>query len=167
MIKIKLVDMPFAALERPSLALAQIKATIFSTLGDDTEVEICQLNHDFYSFINDINVYQHALSVEGLNSGYGDWIFRHIAFPEATDNIDDYLARYYFSDTASSQLIKDFTIKKRMQLAEFLTSLMHKYELHEADIIGFTSFFSQNVACMAMARLIKDQNPDAITVQCF
>jgi ribosomal peptide maturation radical SAM protein 1 len=61
-------------------------------------------------------------------------------------------------------LIIDAIRDKRPGIDEFLRSLIHRYGLDRADIVGFTSMFNQNVASFAMARHLKEKNPKVITV---
>jgi ribosomal peptide maturation radical SAM protein 1 len=45
-----------------------------------------------------------------------------------------------------------------------LERLIDQYQLDQAHIVGFTSMFAQNVACFAMARKLKEQVPQVVTV---
>jgi len=164
MYKIVLIDMPFAALSHPSLALAQLKAVVNKRFKDRVMVEICQLNHDFAHYVGDIETYQYPLSVDGLNSGFGEWFFRQSAFPEIPDNSEEYYRRYYSTHDEQTRRLKQFTQEKRQGLDNFLEQMIVKYQLNQADVAGFTSFFAQNVASLAMARKLKEHNPDMSTV---
>jgi magnesium-protoporphyrin IX monomethyl ester (oxidative) cyclase len=46
----------------------------------------------------------------------------------------------------------------------FLEELIDRYDLASYQLVGFTSMFSQNAACFAMARKLKQRNPRIITV---
>jgi len=46
-----LVNMPFAALYLPSLALTQLKSVTEEKLGNEVSIKIAYLNHDFARFI--------------------------------------------------------------------------------------------------------------------
>ena len=40
--------------------------------------------------------------------------------------------------------------------------MIDKYRLAEADLVGFTSMFTQNVASFALARLLKESRPEIV-----
>jgi ribosomal peptide maturation radical SAM protein 1 len=54
--------------------------------------------------------------------------------------------------------------RKRKGLDDYLDKLVTKHDLDQAAIVGFTSMFSQNAACFAMARKLKERNPDITVV---
>jgi ribosomal peptide maturation radical SAM protein 1 len=42
--------------------------------------------------------------------------------------------------------------------------VVKKHQLDDENLVGFTSMFAQNVACFAMARTLKEMNPEVVTV---
>jgi ribosomal peptide maturation radical SAM protein 1 len=159
---ISLVSMPFAGISLPSIGLTQLKAVVRKTFGNAVRVEIHYLNHDFVDFMGGEKVYSEILSLNGLTSGLGDWIFRHAAFTDAADNTEKYFARYFMRNDAQTIAARNLILDRREKIVEELKRLMEKYELHKSMIVGFTSFFSQSVASLAMARLIKERNQDVV-----
>ena len=164
MYKIALVNMPFADLHMPSLALTQLKAVVDAEFNDRVSVKIHYLNHDFAHYLGIELSQKLGLSAEAHNSGVGDWIFRQVAFPDLPDNTELYFRRFFPTRTPQVEMMKRVVLMKRQGLDAFLDSLIDKYKLAEADIVGFTSMFSQNVACFALARKLKVRNPKIITV---
>ncbi len=164
MYKISLVNMPFAILNTPSVALTQLKSVLDNRFEGQVSVETCYLNMDFAHYVG-VALYQYiAFAVEGLVSGIGDWFFRQLAFPEAIDNAQEYFSRYYPHPGKRTQVLK-YTVQKRRQgLDAYLDELITKYSLDQAAIVGFTSRFCQNLASFALARKLKERNPDIITV---
>ena len=160
--RICLINMPFASPEAPSIALTQLKAVLDERFAGRAAVEIHYLNLDFLEFTGDLSHYQAMISGHGRLAGTADWFFRQAAFPDAPDNTDDYLARFYFD--AGTVPIRDFLLLKRPLLTAFLDSLITRHRLDEATIVGFTSLFFQTMASFAMARRIKDRNRDVTTV---
>jgi len=164
MFKISLVNMPFASLAMPSIGLTQLKSVVKKTFGDQVEVDIHYINHDFSRYVG-IDLYQFvAISGEAHNTGLGDWFFRQAAFPHLEDNMDNYFRRYYPLHNEEHRMYKQVVQEKRLRLDQLLDSLITKYSLDRANIVGFTSMFTQNVACLAMARKIKTRNPNVITI---
>lgn len=152
-IKVLLVNMPFASPSIPSLALTQLKAVV----PPEVQTEILYLNHDFAKHIGDLEAYRHVLSDYGFMTGIGDWFFRQSAFPDAADNTAEYFERYY---DGAEQPGWEVLLKCRANIDDFLDSLIVKYCMAEADVVGFTALFAQTVASFAMARRLKLANPN-------
>jgi ribosomal peptide maturation radical SAM protein 1 len=162
--KIFLINMPFAILNTPSIALTQLKSVLDDQFEEQVSVKVLYLNLDFAHYMG-VSLYQYiAFAVEGLVSGIGDWFFRQSAFPELVDNAQEYFSRYYSHPGKRTQVLKYAIQKKRQGVDDYLDELIAAYGLDQATIVGFTSRFSQNLACLAMARKLKERNPDIITV---
>jgi radical SAM superfamily enzyme YgiQ (UPF0313 family) len=155
--------MPFAAINMPSLALTQLKAVVEATFPDEVSVEIIYLNQEFAHYLG-LDPYESVTNqMDHHDSGLGDWFFRQVAFPEAADNIEIYLHRFYAVQSPKLQMFRNYVLQKRQGLDAFLGKLIMKHQLTQANLVGLTSMFSQNVACMAMARKIKSWNSRVIT----
>ena len=164
MYKISLVDMPFANLQLPSLALTQIRSITQAKLPGRVTIDIAPLTHDFARYLG-IDRYQYiSTSMQALYAGLGDWFFRQQAFPELPDNTGQYLERYFWGKGRDEEQVKDLIEQKRPALDVFMDELITKYELDRAQIVGFTSMFMQNAANFAMARKLKELNPEVITI---
>jgi len=163
MFEIVLINMPFADVLTPSLALTQLKYVVEQAFPATVRARILYLNNDFAGFLGAELCHDVALGLKHHTSGFGDWLFRKAAFPEVEDNIEEYFTRYYPRRDAETRRFKEFVGEKRPQIEQFLEGLISKYRIDEASLVGFTSMFSQNVACFALARAIKRVNP-AITV---
>ena len=152
MYKIALINMPFAGLQMPSLALTQLKSVVEAEFNDRVSVKILYLNHDFAHYLGIELSQMLTLSSEAHNSDVGDWIFRQAAFPDLPDNTEAYFRRFFPKRTPQVEGMKRVVLQKRQGLDAFLNSLIDKYQIAEADIVGFTSMFSQNVASFALAQ---------------
>jgi ribosomal peptide maturation radical SAM protein 1 len=162
--KIHLVNMPFAAVNLPSIALTQLKSVMRSTFGDGVSVEIHYLNQDFPAYLGaDLYAYVSS-SMDAQNTGFGDWFFRQSAFPDLPDNTEAYYRRYFPYRSPQIEMVKRIVMEKRRGLDHYLDELIAKYELEQADAVGFTSMFNQNIACFALARRIKERNGRILTV---
>src|SRR5215475_3974411 len=140
LMNIKLINMPFADLAAPSIALTQLKSVLDNAFGDRVTVEILYLNHDFANYLGR-SLYQYI-----NDSGIGDWYFRQTAFPNISDNSDLYFLRYFPKKTPKNEALKLLIKGKRDGLGPFMSDLITKYQLSQADIVGFTSMFMQNTA---------------------
>lgn len=163
MFRISLINMPFSALSLPSIALTQLKAMIDEKFGDQVSTDILYLNQDFAHYIG-INLYQTtAESMEAHHSGMGDWFFRQAAFPELPDNSKEYFQRYYPHHAEQTEAYKRTIMEKRLSLNNFLNRVITRHKLDQTDVVGFTSMFAQNVGSFALAKKMKERNPNVIT----
>jgi ribosomal peptide maturation radical SAM protein 1 len=162
-LKISLVNMPFATLQFPSIALTQLKSVAESRCGDRVRVRILYLNHDFAHYLG-VDLYDVMNSVQASNAGLGDWLYRSLAFPELPDNADAYFQRYYPQRDPAMEARRRMILTKRAGLERFMQSLAAKYQLGAEDVVGFTTMFAQNTASFAMARQVKKANPKVTTV---
>jgi ribosomal peptide maturation radical SAM protein 1 len=162
--KIVLINMPFASLSLPSLGLTQIKTVLDSTFGDQISVEILYLNHEFGRLMG-VPTYQSVSnSATHHNSGFGDWLFRQVAFPDQPDNAVEYFGRFYPLNDEGTQKLRNNTLQLRAELDAILDQLITTYEIDSADIVGLTSMFTQHVASLALARKVKERNPRIVTL---
>jgi ribosomal peptide maturation radical SAM protein 1 len=164
MYKIHLINMPFAALPTPSIALMQLKSVTEERFGEQASVEVSYVNHDFAAFIG-LQTYNLATSAfDSHTTGVGDWLFRQAAFPDQEDNTESYFNRYYPHRDERTRAIKQMILKIRHGLGDFLNQIIRTYRLDQADLIGFTSMFTQTVSSLALARLIKRHNPKSVII---
>ena len=158
MYRVALINMPFANLNMPSLALTQLKSILEERFEDQICVDVYYLNHNFANHMG-VDFYNNVSNLqESQNSGLGDWFFRQIAFPGFPNNTGVYLTRYFPQRNDQSNRFKGHILKSRQGLEQLMEDLITKYELDKADLVGFTSMFMQNVAVFAMAQKIKERN---------
>lgn len=164
MYRISLINMPFANLGLPSIALTQLKSVIEAEFLNQVSVDLLYLNHDFAKHFSIEFCDYLTNSMESFNTGLGDWMFKQVAFPDLPDNSEKYFARYFFGKGPDAQRLKQTIAEKRRGLNHLLDELISRYELDKSHIVGFTSMFMQNLASFAMARKLKQRNPAVITV---
>jgi ribosomal peptide maturation radical SAM protein 1 len=164
MFRISLVNMPFADLALPSIALTQLKSVVESRFGEQASVEILYLNHDFAEYLGTDLYFQLANSMESLNAGLGDWFFRETAFPELSDNSESYFNRYFLAPNAETRRLKERITEKKRGLAAVMEELISRHDLEHRQIVGFTSMFMQTTASFGLARKLKRRNAGLITI---
>ncbi len=163
MLRIALINMPFASLQRPSLALTQLKSLTESEHAGRACCDVHYLNHDMAHYMG-FEDYQSIESLEASSAGAGDWFFRQVAFPDTADNSFAYFKRYFSGRGPEIEALKWRLLDKRRGVEAFLEELIDRYDLASYAVVGFTSMFSQNVATFAMARLLKARNPAIVTL---
>ncbi|WP_214106915.1 RiPP maturation radical SAM C-methyltransferase [Acrocarpospora catenulata] len=159
---VALVNMPFADRRRPSFALSQLAALVNREFGEEVNVRVCYLNHDFVRFFGTEIYDAIAEGMEQHVAGIGDWLFRQVAFPYEPDNSEQYFARYFAGPGWAD--FRRAVMTRRERLGEFCAFLADRYRLAEADLVGFSSMFMQTVPSLAMATVIKDLSPETVTV---
>ncbi|HVR96714.1 MAG TPA: RiPP maturation radical SAM C-methyltransferase [Thermoanaerobaculia bacterium] len=164
MYKISLINMPFANLSLPSIALTQLKSMAEQRFGEDVRVRVLYLNLNFAHYLGTEVCNYITGALQANNSGLGDWLFRQIAFPDQPDNTAAYFQRYFPRMDAEANVLKGAILAKRVGLKRYFERLVAQYQLDREDLLGFTSMFAQNIASMAMARVIKERNPAVVTV---
>ncbi len=164
MFRISLINMPFADLWFPSIALTQIKGILQEQFQDKVDVKVLYLNQDIAQYLG-VRLYCYiSNSLETNMAAMGDWLFREVAFPGAEDNVEAYFQRCFPGADAATLAKKQAILRKRRGLRNFLDQLVAKYQLADQDLVGFTSMFCQSIASFAMARRVKDRNPRVITI---
>ncbi|MFH2047556.1 MAG: RiPP maturation radical SAM C-methyltransferase [Pseudomonadota bacterium] len=160
---IMLVNMPFVAIERPSLALG-----ILSSLLRAGNINVTNLYANIL-FLKTIKKQDYIL-VEKIppENSFGDWIFSGKVFPETNENSDDYI----------NALIDNVPLFKRLDKATFKQRILTIREAGEAfveeiarlvlsekpRILACTSTFQQHLASLALLKTVKERNPDIITL---
>lgn len=158
--RIALVNMPFARRGSPSIALAQLRSRVTRRFQHQVAVDIVDANHDFAAHLG-VELYDYI--VEQSTNGLGDWLCRPAAFPDAPDDPDDYLSRYYPRRGQQAVTMRTKLIDGRLAVIGLLVDCIRRYQLSAYDVVGFTSMFSQTVACFALARLLKQKAPTIAT----
>src|SRR5690349_14407738 len=162
--RIALINMPFANLRMPSIALTQLKAVVEERFKNEVSVDVYYLNHDFANYLG-LELYNRITdSADSQNSGLGDWFFRQIAFPDQANNMAVYITRYFPYHTPQITALKNLVMEKRRGLDRFMDGLIAKYALDRVQLVGFTSMFMQNAAAFAMARKLKTRDSRIIVV---
>jgi ribosomal peptide maturation radical SAM protein 1 len=163
-LRIALVNMPFAAVALPSLGLTQLAGVLRRTFGTKVEVDVRYVNHDFACYFGEERYRAVAEDPAHQFTGIGDWLFRQAAFPEAADNTAAYVRRFYPGSAPTTTAFRTAIAEKRAGLRGFLGDMIVRHGLDGADVVGFTSMFFQNVASLALARALKERRPQVVTV---
>ncbi len=78
MFKIQLINMPFATVHMPSLALMQLKTVLDRSFDGRVATEILYLNHDFARFMGadiyqEIALVQSTMGPRSVSGSFGTW----------------------------------------------------------------------------------------------
>jgi ribosomal peptide maturation radical SAM protein 1 len=164
MYRISFVNMPFAELKFPSIALTQLKSVLDEQFAGKVSVRVHYLNQNCAHYLG-LRLYADvADSVEATTSGLGDWLFKKVAFPDAADDVDAYFQRFFLGEDAVTAAKRQLFLRKRKGIDLFLDRIITTCQLDKDDLVGFTSMFSQNVPSFALASKLKQRNPNIVTV---
>lgn len=174
--------MPFILPECSAFGLSEIKAYTDQHFKSFIKTDLLYLDHaflkefgnefvkivnnDFYSFYDfnknhNLWVYdidKSGLEVEYYSASIGDWVFRSLAFPEKEDNTEEYFNNFF----KNNDTVYTLAMEIRSGARAFLQRQIEIFKLCEYDIIGFTSRFQQQVPAIALAKMIRQINPDII-----
>lgn len=148
-----LVNMPFVSLTRPAIGVSLLKARLAQE-GIESQVGYANLIFAELSGMEKYNLVDEKIN---LTLFAGDWLFAQFLFGEHLD-IDTYLA------TLRQHLENREDFNKFLGLkgiiTPFLQECMERLRVEKYGIIGFTTTFQQNLASLALARMIKRAYPE-------
>jgi len=153
MCKTVLVQMPYADLERPSLALGLLHSSL-KEAGLWSEVVYANLRFAERVGLEALQMIrripEHLLA--------GEWTFAQAAFPHFTPppGYPDYLAREWGAPLDLTHL--------RASTVDFVRETARSVLALKPTIVGCTSTFQQHCASLALLREIKAQNPSVLTM---
>ena len=157
-----LVNLPYGALERPTLALSMLKASL-TNAGID-----CALLYPNFDFAEQIGSVPYADLVWVRGEMIGEWTFSGAAFPDFKPDHDDYLRKitdtYAPNDEAEAQKIRDFLWRIRKKAEVFIETTARKILAGSPRIVGCSSTFNQHCAVLALTRRLKELDPSVITI---
>ena len=159
--KVLLLSMPFGALERPSLGLSLLKSRLHE---EGVACEVRYLGFPFADMIGTEN-YQWMTYELPYTAFAGDWCFTSALYGEnAAPPAEDYVRKIL----EGTWHLGAETIKRilyiRSQVPAFIEYCLNAVDWQDYSIVGFTSTFEQNIASLALAKLIKQKHPKLITV---
>lgn len=152
-----LLNMPFASLARPAIGISILKARLAEEgLG-------CAIGYGSLFFAEWVGQASYQIFLDRVSPAMfaGDWLFSDWLFPGRDHSV--YLATLE-NQLGESSAAYDAIVAMRNRIGPFLEACLDRFRVADYDIVGFTSTFEQNLASLALARLIKTRYPDKIIV---
>lgn len=156
--RVALVCMPFASAKIPSIQIG-LMAAISEREGFDTDSYYfnldlaAQLTPDLYEKL-----------CEHRGNLTGEWLFAKAAFgADAPRNGNDFIAAFPRETVWAEKIGKnaEFLCDLREHaLPAFIETCLAAVDWSAYGVVGFSSTFQQNVACLALAKRIKESFPD-------
>ena len=166
---IAFINPPFASVYRPSIALTQLRHVAEHEAG--IPATIYDLNLAIAELVG-VDLYE-GIGNRHYMQGFGDWLFRSLAYPDTPDNETEYFGRMYPERPPGDGPAAGWTrhsdqarrmARLRPAIYAGIERYLDEHRLAEYDIVGLTSMFSQNMACFAIARLLKERNQGTIVI---
>lgn len=170
--KVLLVSMPWAAVDRPSLALGILKQEISGL--DDIDVSTIYANIDYVDWMSarspfssgdHIHLFNYRdylyFSIGSYFRGLGDWIFSSALYGVPSWRISEF--REQLSANMEPRMI-ELTEALHKLAPAFVEELADRLVALNPDVIGFTTTFQQNTASLALASAIKRRDANIVTV---
>ena len=162
--RVLLVNMPWASIEVPSLALGILKNRVAKTMPD-AEVEVLHANLDFVDWITErVDFYgrdYYYYSLVTYFKGCGDWVFSSALYDDPEWRLAEFRTRLGATmDDAELEL----NLKLHALAPQFIEELAERLAAYEPDVVGFTSTFQQNAAALAAAKHLKRLRPQTATI---
>lgn len=159
-----LVSMPYAAVERPSIALGLLTAEL---RGAGISVDTRYACLDFAARIG-MHAYDGVLNSR-TTLFIGEWTFAAAAFPEMIAVDDGYLAEIAaeMMQGRAAELVEDpatLLLALRAEAARFTNQLADEIVATRPRIVGCTSTFQQHTASLALLRAIRERDNGIITM---
>src|SRR5215471_9683657 len=152
-----LINMPFAAIDSPSLALGLFKARL---RADGIRCDVRQLNLTFAEMIGSEN-YDFILQLPAIFAG--EQLFARSVFGDRLPPDRDYYGAV-LRDGMASPDVPPRLEGLRAAVEPFLQHCLGTIPWQHYDIIGFTSLFEQNLPSLALAAQIKQHWPHKVIV---
>lgn len=162
MADVYLVNMPYVALQRPSVALGLL-AAILERDGISTEVRYANLDFANRNLWARTGLFDETPPQECL----GDWTFASAAFPEHQRDIEPFLeiASTRFSNKGvSKDRLREILLEIRSEAERFVDDLAHEIADLKPRIVGCTSTFQQHVSSLALLRRLRQIAPEITTM---
>lgn len=150
-----LVLMPYASVERPSIALGLLKACLQQSQIQTAVVYpniwfAEEIGLDIYTSLSDVLV-MHFL---------GEWTFAEAAFPDFQPDHSEY---FRLVKSLNANLKTDVFWEVRQKAVSFVERVAHSILDLRPRLVGCSSTFQQHCASLALLRKIRELNPDVIT----
>jgi ribosomal peptide maturation radical SAM protein 1 len=156
-VRITLVNMPWALVDFPSLALGILRSAVTAQVPD-AEVTVVHANLDYFDWAvaQDLITFEdyQYYSVDSYYAAIGDWVFASALYDDPHWRTDALLG------TASmAHERQPLSIELHRRAPEFIDALADRVLADHPDVVGFTSTFQQSTAALAAARAIKRAAP--------
>jgi len=159
--RVVLVNMPWALIEVPSLALGILRQAAAAAVPE-VEVEVIHANLDYVDWVTERHTFgatdYYFYSLTTYFSGVGDWVFSSALYDDRQWRIAELLDTVELSEEQAR-----LSLALHEDAPDFVAEMTARILALEPDLVGFTSTFQQNIPALAVARAIKQAAPGVLT----
>jgi ribosomal peptide maturation radical SAM protein 1 len=155
--RVLLINMPFAAVDSPSLALGLFKSRLRQ---QGIACDVAHLNLSLAEMIGYEN-YELILKLGAILGG--EQLFAQAVFGKQVPSEGEYYQEVVRTQSAGPDIPQRMA-QIRRYVPAFLQWCLENVAWQSYDVIGFTSLFEQNLASLALARLVKERYPEKYVV---
>jgi magnesium-protoporphyrin IX monomethyl ester (oxidative) cyclase len=158
---VSLVSMPFAEVQRPSIALGLLQASLART------AIACEVVYGNFHFAETIGLVAYG-AMQGAPTDHllGEWCFAGLLFPDTPQRNEEYLDLTMQvrcqGFPADLEQRKDLMRWVRAQAESHVDWLARRILARGPRIVGCSSVFQQHCASLALLRRIRELSPDAV-----
>ena len=155
--RVALINMPFAAADRPSLAVGLLQAIL---LKHDFE---CTSKHYNILFSRLLGDEEYRRISDYLSSVVlaGEWVFSQAYYGQTLSYWEKYERDILCHPVWGLPAYERTLVRKALQVApQFLRLAFESCAWEQFDLVGFTSTFEQTMPAMCLARMIKSAAPN-------
>jgi ribosomal peptide maturation radical SAM protein 1 len=153
--RVLLVTMPCAAVERPPLGITLLQARLREA---GVPCDIGHLNLAFAHLVG-LSDYRTFTSQVPHPSLAGDWAFSGCLFGAAAGDTGAYVDDILQGRFGLSQELVELALRLRSLAPRFLERCLRETAWNDYDLVGFTACGPQNVASLALAQRVKEAHP--------
>ncbi|MFJ5306870.1 RiPP maturation radical SAM C-methyltransferase [Streptomyces sp. NPDC088350] len=160
---ITLINMPWASIDFPSLALGILKRRVTDEFPAD-RVDVVHANLDYLDWITErvgLTRAEYEFCWSSYFTGYSEWIFSSALYD------DPHWRDSEFADLVLGTVPEEMLAKGRALHAlapEYVADLVGRVLADGPDVVAFSTTFAQNSAVLAAARLVKHLAPHVTVV---
>ena len=158
---VSLVSMPFVEVQRPSIALGLLQASLADT---EIQSEVVYGNFGFAEAIG-LVAYQ-AMQSAPTDHLLGEWCFASNLFPDFDENDEEYLNLVLEvrcnGFPADLERRKELMRWVRAQSAPYVDRLAEAIVARGPRIVGCSSSFQQHCASLALLKRIREMSPETV-----
>jgi ribosomal peptide maturation radical SAM protein 1 len=162
--RILFVYPPFGAASFPSIGLSILKSVLIRA---EIPADIRYLNLEFIDRLpgtpNERVRLFDTISQRNASS-LGDWVFSESLFGPQTAGPMDGALRGILADSGGKSGLAEKLFAARSVAGSFLDDIMEQIRWRDYPIVGFHSIFNQTIACLAIAKRLKNAHPSIITL---
>jgi ribosomal peptide maturation radical SAM protein 1 len=159
-LRVLLLSMPFAALDRPSLGLSLLKARLRE------QGVPCEVRYPAFAYADFIGLEEYLWLHAGLpyTAFAGDWTFTADLYGASARRDAAYASEVLQGTWQLDEQTIARILHARAYCGPFLEHCLVTFDWGAYDVIGFTSTFEQNLASLALARRVKEAHPEKLIV---